>query len=616
MIDVSRLVAKKNTAPLPGQARFEAWGSKPPVEDSEDLTRIVELSRRSIPDSTKGEALVEYITELYARENPTCKCASLGRECIKTLRPVQAWALHEIATTGGLLGAIGVGHGKTILDLLSPLALQGCTTVVVLVPPTLVDQLVEAYELVGQHFRMPGLQVHGRGIYFDVPGAPILHVFPYSRLSHEKATDFLESLAPDAIVADEVHMLRHAGAVRTSRVLRYFKAHPETKFCGWSGSLTDSSIKDYWHLSALALRGGSPLPLHPEAVEDWSRALDPSDNPAPAGALIALCHPGEHVQAAYSRRLVDTQGFVSTQEPAINADLILSERKAPPIPAEVKEALKNLRATWTRPDGEELVEALAVARCAWQLAAGFYYRWTFPRGERILDIVEWLEARKEWRRELRERLNRPQPFMDSPQLLARAAARAWREVPYAGDKPVWRAVTWPRWKAAKGTVVPETEAVRIDPFLAQDAADWGRDNRGVVWVAHKAFGVWIAELSGMTFHGAGKDAGRLIGREKGDKSIIASIKAHGTGRDGLQFKFFDQLVANPPASATPWEQLLGRLHRIGQPSPVVKASFYRHTPEVQQHVDQALLRAGYIERTMQARQKILIAGMESTPQTL
>lgn len=628
-ISLDDLIAEPNFRPRAWQSTTAAptgaagW-SKPPVGESEDLRRIIELPRRpQVEDeSVKAEALVEMITERYSRPNAACVCqAEFGRECVTRLRLAQAWALYEIGLVAGLLGPIGVGHGKTMLDLLAPLAIPNCRLAVLLVPPGLVDQLITEYRLIGQHFRMPSLVVHGKSWADTVPGAPALHVFPYSRLSRPEATTWLENVRPDAIIADEVHKLRHADTATTSRVMRYFHAHPETRFCGWSGSITDSSVKDYAHLSGLALRWKSPLPIDPMVVDDWARALDPGDFPAPMGSLEALCEPGESVESGFHRRLVETIGVVSTTVPAIDSELEITERipdtlTAHRLPSAVEDALNELRGAWMRPDGEELVEAFAVARCAHQLACGFYYRWIFPRGESVATILEWLEARKEWRRELRTRLRDRKEHLDSPKLAATAASRGWRDenanrapgsLWYREDElPCWKAETWPRWKRARGTVEPKTEAVRLDAFLAEDAAEWGKTHRGVIWYQHRAFGDWVGELSGLRVHGGGPDAGPRIAAERGEASIIASIKSHGTGRDGLQRLYNEQLVANPPASATGWEQLLGRLHRVGQLEPVVRAEFYRHTPELQDHVDKALARALYVESTLGSAQKLRI----------
>ncbi len=642
-VDLGDLVSSPNVRAASWQTSLadDAFTKKPPVEDSEDLRRIIALPRRPMVEARteRGDALIQLITKRYSNGRAAgqgCRCAQLAphreKPCITTLKVAQAWALYEIGIHSGLLGPIGVGHGKTILDLMTPLALRDCATVVLLVPPGLVDQLIAEYELVGEHFRMPSLVIHGRDWTNVVPGAPVLHVFPYSRLSRPTATTFFETLQPDAVIADEVHKLRHADTATTYRVLSYFHRHPATRFCGWSGSITDASIKDYAHLSALALRGGSPLPLKKQVVEDWSRAIDPGIVPAPAGALLELCEPEEHVHSGFQRRLLETPGVVSTSEPAVDCELVIEERDAPALPESVKKALRELRGAWVRPDGEEFADPLEVVACALQLACGFYYRWRFPfidgEPQKVEVIEEWLAARKAWNREVRDRLKDRSEHLDSPDLCSNAAQRAWALPEHECPKglsplwyrksdhlPMWRAHTWPRWLRAMGTIRYETEAVRLDDFLARDAATWAQQNRGVVWYSQRAFGTWVAELSGLPMFGGGKDAAlRLVGGEgpkgvrvageNGKRSVICSIKSHGTGRDGLQRLFDDQLIANPPSSGTEWEQLLGRLHRIGQRSPRVDARFYRHTPELKKHVDKALARALYVIGTLGSAQKL------------
>lgn len=526
----------------------------------------------------------------------------MNRTCIETLRYSQAWALSEIGEAGGLLGSIGVGDGKTILELLAIFPLR-VKLALLLVPPSLVDQLIDDYLHLGQHFHVPSLVVHGTDWTSIRKGMPVLHVFAYSRLSRHEATDFLKQLRPEAIIADECDKLRHADTATTSRVLRYFAAHPETKFCGWSGSITDSSIKDYAHLAALALRERSPLPLDPEIVEEWSRALDPVEFRAPPGALLKLCDPGESVFDGYRRRFTETLGIVVTKTATIDAELAIEERCVGTVPESISTMLNDVRSTWVRPDGEELVDALSVARACRELACGFYYRWIFPRGEPFALILEWLEARKQWHRELRRKLARREEHLDSPLLCLKAAQRYY-DPEYEGCKPRWESQTFNRWIEVKSQVKPETEAVRVDDYLVRDATAWATEHAGIIWYEHRAFGEWIAEFSGLPFYGPGKKAARAIVKESGDRSIIASIKSHGRGRDRLQYRFNDQLVANPPSSAALWEQLLGRLFRTGQESKNIRALFYRHTPELRAYVDKALARADYIESTMGSEQKI------------
>lgn len=511
--------------------------------------------------------------------------------------------------------ANGMVVHNTAIDLLAPLALAevGIRLCVLLVPAALVTQLVGDYEFVGQHFRMPSIVFHGNAYSAVVPGAPVLHVVPYSRLCRPEATAWLEhQLKPEAIIADEVHKLRRTDTATGSRVDRFMEAHPETRFAGWSGSITAKSLRDYDHLAKWALRGASPLPLVREVTDDWCRALDPSDNPADPGPLMRLCEPGENVVSGYRRRLVETVGVVTSTAPAVDCELSIEERPAPPIPESVRVALESVR-NFVRPDGEELVDALSMTKAAREVALGFYYHWifphnVFPRDENL--VYEWLDARKEWHKELRVKLRSREEHLDSPMLGQHAAERAWGDRPQHKGLPTWKAVTWPRWREIKHRVQPETEAIRLDDYLARDAAAWAAERPGVVWYEHHAFGEWVAELGGLPMYGGGANGGGLLQAdpphrvlERGDRSIVLSIKAHGTGRNGLQYIFADQLVSSLP-SAQGCEQMLGRLHRFGQRAACVHTHFYRHTEEMQRHLDDALQAALYVEGTLGSVQKL------------
>ncbi len=544
----------------------------------------------------------------------------MGRRCVDSLLPPQAWALYEAPLVnptdgvprGGLLAPIRVGGGKTLLDILMAMVIPDCRVAVLLLPPGLVEQLIIEYLAVREHFVVPSLVLPANRTESGwlVPGRPALHVVPYSRFQREESTRLLENLRPDLIIADEVHCLKNPKATRTGRVLRYLAANPETRLCGWSGTITSKSILDFAHLIAFALGEGSPLPLEPSEVESWASATDPSDYQAPAGALRGLVStPGENVLQALGRRIRETRGVVSSgQRTKAVATPFLRERKLPPVPPALRELQKNLRSTWTRPDGEEFVRALEVEACAQQLACGFYYRWRFPGAPDRAVVDNWFDARRAWGREMREWLKWPAPDLDSPRLLANAAERA--RVGYEGDLPVRASRAWDRWVDTKDTIAHETEAVWIDDYLARDAAAWGAENRGIVWYEHGALGRKIAELSGMTRHGGGVGAEGRILAEKGDRSIVVSGKSHGEGRNGLQYLFETELVTTPMADGKAWEQRLGRLNRVGQKGDAVETWVYRMCPEFRESIDQAVRRAKWTEGLMTTSQLLLAADVE------
>lgn len=588
-----------------------------PVGSSEDLDRILALPRRAPVDltSTRAIALVELMTERLRRPDrpvgAACGCAAMGRRrCIDRLLPAQAWALWEARLANGLLGQIFVGGGKSLLDLLVATVIPNCKIAALLVPPGLVGQLVTEYKFIAEHFVTPSLILP---IGFDGstirPGQPAVHVLPYSRFSRAEATELLENLRPDTVIADEVYNLKCRTAARTIRALRYFANHPETRLCAWSGTLTARSIKDFAHIAAFSLGTGSPLPLEPSEVEKWASALDPSDWPAPAGALRRLAASAEDVRSAVRRRIVETPGMVSTQSSdTIGASLPVRERVPPKIPEDLKAKIADLRATWTRPDGEELIDAMSVQRCARELACGFHYYWVYPGNPDPLDVEAWFAARKAWNKELREKLKAPQPHLDSPLLLAKAAIRYYAG--YKGDLPVWESETWLKWRELRDTIQHETRAKWVSDYLVRDAALWAKDHNGIVWYEHDAFGRAVAKAAGLPLHGGGIDAEAKIRAEKGDQSIVASIKSHSVGRDGLQFLFNEQLVTTPPSDGAAWQQLLGRLHRPGQEADEVVTYVYRHTPEMSEAIDKAINFAKFVVGITGASQKLLCASVE------
>jgi hypothetical protein len=266
-------------------------------------------------------------------------------------------------------------------------------------------------------------------------------------------------------------------------------------------------------------------------------------------------------------------------------------------------ALKQVGSSWTRPDGEELVDSLSWAACMRQLACGFYYRWVYPRGEPIALINEWFEKRQNWHRELREKLKHPKVHLDSPLLCTKAAIRATQN--YVGELPVWHAQSWAAWRDIRAAVEPKTATVWVSDWLARDAADWAKQNTGIVWILFKAFGEKVSELSDKKLYAGGREAAEQIILEDGTRSIIASANAYGQGFN-LQV-FSKALIANMTPSGGIFEQLAGRLHRTGQVADEVVLDVYLHTDEVKEAFKKARREAEYIQQTFGSPQKLCIA---------
>lgn len=399
----------------------------------------------------------------------------------------------------------------------------------------------------------------------------------------------------------------------------------------------------------------------PDRVSDTAAALKLAFGNNRRQLNAAPLESFSDVRAGIQKRVVETPGVITTKSSSVGCSIKIHERTIHTVPSAVQEALAVVRNEWRRPDGEELVEQVERARCAREVGVGMYYRWEYPKGEPVDLRERWRAARGFWNKEVREKLFHPTVHLDSPALCWNAAARHYRgrdgsegacekcrgtgEVihkvcggtgvvsgddctcasgrvtcgkcggdggagPYQGPLPVWNAASWPDWSAVCDLVEPVSRPVWIDDFLAQDAAKWAKEHRGVVWYATNAFGRRVAEIAGLPCHGGGIHAEGKILAEKGDRSIIASIKAHSEGRDGLQHRFHEQLVAEVPSSGKAWEQLLGRLAREGQQSPEIDTWVYTHVAENKDALRKAIMYAEFDEEMSPNRQLLLAADID------
>lgn len=653
-------------AALSRSPRSDRQITRPEVNGSPDLTRILAIPRRPLPTKEQLEVTVETMTALLRRENTACECAELnpkavaqGRTpCITRLLPVQAWYLWEamlgrsLSEMLGVFGLIGIGHGKTGIDILLPMVLEGCKTALLLVPPALQKQLQMDYRLWAQHFRVPNL-TGGLPPYY--PDRPVLEVLPYSQLSRPENTAYLAARNPDTIIGDEAHSLRNPEAAGTSRFLRYLKENQNrVRVYLHTGSASTRGIADFYHLLAAVLRALSPLPLDPMTVKEWAGAIDPVPEDrehlrAPPGALRRLCKGEEDPRSGFQRRLVETFGVVSTREASLKSRLVIGERTPPKVPQEVRDAIRLVKESAARPDGETLLDILDIMTTCRQIACGFYYRWRFPHvydaeGREVEDdegrakiVDEWFDARTAWGRELRDRLAYRAEHMDSPKLLRAAAERHYSG--YRGDLPTWASKAWPWWSRMRDRVEHVPDTVWISDYLVQDAANWARSNVGVIWYVHGSFGRALAKATGMPRYGS--DTGKVenlnataamlkardamirqgykwhdkpsdwIQTEDGSRTVICSQKAHGTGKN-LQ-AWHRMLFANLMADGGAWEQTLGRLHRNGQPKDMVHAELYQHTAEMVDALSKARGYASYIQETQGNSQRLMYADWLFSP---
>jgi len=529
------------------------------------------------------------------------------------LNPIQSLALHWMRQQGGLLGPLAVGVGKTLVSLLAPVAM-GAQRPMLLIPPQMQIPLRRQIEKFRPHWNLP------------LVGPRHLSIVPYSQLSQAKNTDLFDRLRPDVIISDECHLLRHPESARTKRLIRYAQAYPETRFVFLSGTFTSRSLRDYAHLAELALRAGSPLPRDEQFLIAWANCIDAKaigtskdwDLFAQWRDFRDIDDEGQRrgeAREAFRKRLVTTPGVVATVEGSIECSLSFIERSLD-VPDVIQDALDELRETWTRPDGEELVTGLDVWRVGMQLAQGFYYRWDWPEGK--VDW-EWMIARSAWHKSVREFLKQSLVGLDSPFLVTRAVMvyiekteSAPTDVPdeEAEKQPArWEEIeehpelvdAWKQWDKVRHRPRPPVSTVWLDASLIEDVLAWREQHpKGLIWYSDTAVEAAL-RVCGLTVYGAGE-----VPPEDGSQGgLCLSVRSHGTGLN-MQVAHHENLVISWQGGSV-MEQLIGRTHRQGQVEDEVLVWYYNHTAEVQETLVKSIEDARYQFQTTGSPQKLVYA---------
>lgn len=554
------------------------------VQMTLELARILKIPRRVNPKYFDA-------TEFYKRKNAQCSGCILCRGGEAKLLPVQSAMLIEAGLAKGLFASVGCGFGKTLVSLLLPKAMRS-TRAVLLVKPSLKDQLLATdIPMYRKHFELPPIftLAESRRDRFG------LYVVAYSELSSVKKADCLVEIMPDLIISDESHLLRHRSAARVKRFIRYMSDNTQVKFAALSGTMTTRSVKDFAHLIHFALGENTPVPRIWSDLEEWASALDERvAKPMTPGKLMLLCNPGETPREGFKRRILDTEGVVTTEESSIGTSLELFGRDVK-VPQVINDALGGLFDSWAW-DGNEFEDGMALSRVARQLACGFFYRWDWPDNQ---PDYEWLEARNAWHKEVRQFLTyRSGQGMDSPLLLANAA-----------QSGKWKSETWSDWREVKDRRPPPVVPIWLDDFLIRDVQSFSRemltDGACIIWTEHQEMGETLGKRLTIPYFGAGS-AERLtkVNAEK-TPLIVCSIQAHSEGRN-LQ-AFSRNIIVSPPGNGATVEQLISRTHRIGQTADDVLVGVYVHTTTYREAVVNAIRDARFIEATTGMRQKLTYA---------
>lgn len=619
--------------------------SKPDfVPVTSELIRVSKVPRR-VMSAADMEWLADELTARLRKPRGTMR-----------LKPVQAWALYELGTVGGLFGPVTVGGGKTLVSLLAPVIMKAERPLLI-VPAGLVEKTKRDKEVLEQHWQLP----------------LFVRIMSYEWLGREQAGEdketgrkgALEEWAPDLIIMDECHRAKNSRSAAVARRLtRHVRTHPKVRCVALSGTVTKRSLHDYAHILTWCLPAKIlPIPTHWNDLSLWAEALDEKKNESrivDPGALEILCaDDGDKelwqtdrklaARRTYRRRLVETPGVVATYETDVDASLVIRGVKVEVGPA-VDEAFTTLRTIWETPDGWSIPDALTFARHARELALGFYLVWD-PRPP-----IEWQRARKAWHQFVRATLKHSRTYDSEKQVrnlalhtAAKLLGEQWHahvkelasppkdetkrmlktpeqrlacsqaligQLASQDSKSIEGVLAMIAWKGVQDTFVPNTVPVWIDSAACEFAAAWAKKNAGIIWTEHRCVGERLRTEFGLTYYGRkGLDAnGKFIDDHDKSKALVASRPANSEGRNlqGWSKSLIMSLLPNGARN----EQLLGRLHRPGQIADEVEFEFVVSCEEHLLALDQALRDARYIESSTGAPQKLLLSTYDVDQNTL
>lgn len=555
-----------------------AAGDRKKLGIKTEMERILELPKEELED--RAIFFAEEWTKRF-RKHPNAP----------TLRPEQGLILETCHRSAqqkepiGLLANVGVGKGKTLAFALMP-RVFGAERPILLIPPDMRRETEEQHWEWSQHY------------WFEPP-----EIVAYSTLSRPESTALLTRLAPDLIMSDECQALKHSSAARTRRFMRYMKKNPGTRFAAMSGTLTTSSLKDFAHLSELALRDRSPLPLVEDILNIWCSVLDSDGHPdAHAWNMLRRLYDWSQPPASYNirgarqafnDRFKSAPGVVCTTSPSCDAEITVTAVR-PDYDPVIQDALHMLEEEYTLPNGIEIVDALHFSRVINQISMGFYYVWDWPDGE--VD-EEWVEARRGWWKACREYLKSyAREGCDSPFLV--------EEYVRSHQKPVSLVRALGEWDAQRHKAPPPVKAVWLDYTPLLWSLKWAAERDGaILWFRSRAVGEMLQAFGVPTFWEGVPD-------RKATGTVALSINVFHKGKNMLSV-WDDQLILEPPSSGATWEQLLGRTYRPGQTSAHVKASVYYHVYPYEQAMRRALQRSRYIEDNTNQPQILLLANKEA-----
>ncbi len=497
-----------------------------------------------------------------------------------------------------------------------------------------------------------------------------LYILPYSYLSTTDTSENLKALAPHIVIADEAHRLSRHGAARTRRFMamlkNLFDAGNPAELVIMSGTITSKSIKDYYHLIKWCLHEKCPLPLSDRMAGDWAQLIDAQAaspdstvilTPSSSAPIIPVVEwarkhfpqmeggfPADvyGFRRAYQCRFSSAPGVVSAEGSGIGTSLVVQntpvkDHKAHRDWAKLQELMEKVEDMWLTPNGDEIDFGIHKWKWLNELSAGFYNELTWPTAdvyaarkkidlqfaqEILLKADIHHQAGQAYAKILRTWLEKKsKPGCDTPFLCGQSMVRF-------GDKEVGPEMytAWKEWKDLDfdGRPDRDSRAVRVCDYKIAQAVRWAQETLkegagGIIWVHHQEIGTWLCDAmreAGLLNHMLHAPAGEMsntsiLDHKNKDRIVVASIAAHGTGKNLQHFSHMN--VVQWPRDARVSEQLIGRLHRRGQEADELVVQTNHTTRFDMLNFAACLNDSLYIHQTTGDKQKLIYASYDPTP---
>lgn len=166
---------------------------------------------------------------MIAERPGPCTCRADGHRCFR-LTPWQREVLTSLAdlhTSRVRELAYTVGHGRSYVNILAPLAVAGCERALLLVPPAAAGHCAALHARLAKHYAVPTLW--DQRVRYFAEGRPALYVLARTAISRPDGDEHLDLIRPDLILLDE----EAPDSVRSRRLSRYALGHEALHVVRW-----------------------------------------------------------------------------------------------------------------------------------------------------------------------------------------------------------------------------------------------------------------------------------------------------------------------------------------------------------------------------------------------